>query len=285
MGAAGTTRRNQGSSSTATFEDWDFWWAHNAQPFLNLKASLFQQPSESESADFFFGRKSKAATKDTSRPTKRFVASYLVPRIKKVFGAKNPDIRDSACVALGRTGGAPDISNLLEALKDKTANVRGAAVLGLGLLQCEEAIEPLLHILHADSDGAKLRGGREPEWKMRAMATAALALSGDNDKNEVKDTLKKYSVETSLNQEIRVTATVGLGLLKSTDKNYCEDVLCPPQEHRVETQQPRLRAGARGGVSCPCDRTQWSSGRHRDREVSCPTGPSRPREARAAQRP
>jgi len=177
----------------------------------------------SEDAAFFFGRKTKSGAKDTARPSQAYVKKHLVPQMKEALKAKNSDIRDSACVGLGKTGSAEDIPTLVAMIKDKSNNVRAAAVLAIGMLQCREGIEPLLHILNVDAEGVKMRGGREPEWRLRAMAAAALALCGDNDK-DVKEALKKYSANTTINKEVRVAATVGLGLLKG-DKEFCADLI------------------------------------------------------------
>lgn len=218
------TRRAGRTSGSATFEDWDFWWTHNSPPYLNLKERLFKNTGASENAAFFFGRKTKTAAKDTARPTPAYVKKHLIPRMKEALKAKNSDIRDSACVGLGKTGSAEDIPTLIAMIKDKSHNVRGAALLGIGMLQCREGIAPLLHVLNVDAEGVKMRGGRDPEWRLRAMAAAALSLCEDSDKGEVKEALKKYSANTSINKEIRVAATVGLGLLKG-DKVYCADLI------------------------------------------------------------
>jgi len=162
--------------------------------------------------------------KDTARPTQEFVKAKLVPKIKSILDAKHSDVRDSGCIALGRTGGAPEVPVLVGKMTDKSAYVREAAVIALGLLQCPESIDPLLHVIHADQDGQRMRGGREPEWRMRAMAAACLALCGDNEKGQVKAALKQYSASTTINKGIRVNAAVGLGLLKG-DREYCADLI------------------------------------------------------------
>lgn len=60
-GAASSRRVN--TRAAGTFEDWDFWWLFNKQPFLNRKQNLFKNQQQSESAEFFFGRKTKAAAR------------------------------------------------------------------------------------------------------------------------------------------------------------------------------------------------------------------------------
>jgi len=218
VSGATTARRNAGGASTS-FEDWDFWWGFNKDSYLNLKEHLFRQRFESETAEFFFGRRTKRVARDTSRPTREFVRVHLIPRLVQALDAQHPDIRDSACIAIGKVGGASEIPHLRRMIRDDVRSVREGAVIGLGLLKAKESIPALAAILRADREGARLRGGREPEYRLRSFAAIGLGLCGDNEKEEVRSLLMRISSDRRLNRNITVNAAIGLGLLQG-DATY-----------------------------------------------------------------
>ena len=222
-GASGTSvQRRNIRSAQASFQDWDFWWGFNKDQYLKLKENLYNQRVDSETADFFFGRRTQHGAKDTCRPTPEFIRVNLIPRFLEALGADQPDIRDSACVALGKVGGATEVPHLVRMVRDKVKSVREGAVIGLGLLQVQESIPPLLAILEVTREGQKIRN-REPEYRLRAFAATSLGLIGDNDKGEVKNLLKRISADKHINRNITVNCTIGLGLLKG-DPAYLEDI-------------------------------------------------------------
>ncbi len=215
------TRRNKGQSS-ASYEDWDFWWAHNKEPWLKLKQSLYADRGASESVDSFFGKKVKAGAKDTARPSAAFLREELIPQLVKTVDDKHPDVADSACIALGKVAETSEVMKFVELFSHKNQSVRKAAVMGLGLVESKKAIEPLVALLRANQSGVKLRGGREPEFGMRAHAAIGIAFAiraeGDLDGAAGRDALLEYAQDERSNKAIRVNATVALGLLKGDDQ-------------------------------------------------------------------
>lgn len=230
-GAAGVggavTRRNKGTGA-ASYEDWDFWWAYNKEPWLKLKENLFSGPGVSENVDSFFGKKVKAGAKDTARPSAAFLREELIPQLVKTVDDKHPDVADSACVALGKVAEGAEVQKFIDTFSHKNQSVRKAAVIGLGLVESKKAIEPLTNLLRANQAGVKLRGGREPEFGMRAHAAIGIAFAiraeGDLDGNVGRDALLEYAKDERSNKAIRVNATVALGLLKG-DEQYLEPVI------------------------------------------------------------
>lgn len=209
--AGGVTRRNR--SRSASFTDWDFWWGFNKDRFLNLKDRLYRSV-ESESASFFMGRV-RGNGLDTSRPSRAFVERHLIPTLKKALESDSSDVRDSACVALGKVGGAAEVPVLAAMIKDSTRSVREGAVIGLGLLECEAAIPALMAVLRGDRAGRKLRGGREPEARLRAFAATSLGLIPHTTRSaEARSLLLALSADETENRNITVNCTIALGLLR-----------------------------------------------------------------------
>ena len=223
-GAGTGFTRNPRSRNTGSFEDWEFWWGFNKERYLNLKKHLFRHRAVvTETGDYFLGRRTGREVVDTTRPTPEYVRTVLIPGLLDMLKASHPDIRDSACIALGKVGNAAEVDSLCRMLEDNITGVRKAAVVGLGLLRTGRAIEPLLAILEAGQPGRNLRGGRTPESAMRAMAAAGLGLTGDNENGDVKRALMRYSRSINVHKDIRVNATVALGLLRGS-KAYVGEI-------------------------------------------------------------
>ena len=223
-GAASGFTRNPNSRSRGSFEDWEFWWSFNKERYLNLKKHLYRHRAVvSESGDYFLGRRTGSEVVDTARPTKEYVRTVLIPGLLDMLKASHADIRDSACIALGKVGNAAEVDILCRMLEDNVPGVRKAAVVGLGLLRTARAIKPLLAILEAGPPGRSLRGGRTPESDLRAMAATGLGLTGDNDFGDVKEALMRYSRSIDVHKTIRVNATVALGLMRG-NRAYVEGI-------------------------------------------------------------
>jgi len=231
------TRRSR-SVRAASFEDWDFWWAYNRDGYLNLKANLYERKLrvESESSAFFFGRQTSTARRDRDRPTPEFARARLVPRLLEALESEDSEARESACLSLGKVGQAREVGPLVARLKDNVKDVREHAVIGLGLLRAKEGIPCLLAVLEGGEAGRALRG-RKPEYRLRAFAAASLGLIGDNAKDEVKAALMKVSADRSVNRNVSVNGTIGLGLLVG-DNQYVHAII----EHlmRLAAAGPRV---------------------------------------------
>jgi len=214
-GAGGVTRRGGRTGGGPGFESWEFWWAFNKEYFLELKKNLYRAQEPSESASHFVGRGAKRLfVTDASRPSRRMVREHVIPKLRDALRASNADLRDSACVALGKTGNAVEVAALVEMLNDASVSVRKAAAIGLGMLQVKQSIRPLIQLLEGTEEGRKLRGGRPPEDALRAYAAAGLGLVGDNPNHEVRDTLMRFARRARLHRSVRVHAVLSLGLLR-----------------------------------------------------------------------
>jgi HEAT repeat protein len=214
-GAGGMSRPRGRTTGGPGFESWEFWWAFNKEYFLELKKNLFRAQEVSESSSMFFGRGAKKLFRtDASRPSRKVIREHIIPKLRDALRASNADLRDSACIALGKTGNVAEVDALVEMLKDSTVSVRKAAAIGLGMLQVKQSIRPLIQLLEGAEEGRKLRGGRPPEDVLRAYAAAGLGLIGDNLNHEVRDALMEFAQRAHLNRNIRVHAVLSLGLLR-----------------------------------------------------------------------
>jgi HEAT repeat protein len=176
-GLGGATKRNSGES----FERWEFWWEHNKDPFLQLKARLGSRVVTS-GASRFDARARSAGFNAAGRPTPLEIRRDIVPALVDGLSESHPDVADSAALALGRSIRAEDADpKLFAALKDalghKEKSVREAATLALGVLGSAEATEMLRSLLGDTAEGRRLTAHPEGvEPLVRAFAAAALGL-------------------------------------------------------------------------------------------------------------
>ena len=168
--------------------------------------------AQSESSAFFLGKRARDAHSDTVRATAIMLEKRLIPTFLTALKSKQSEIRDSACIALGKVGGAREVPALVAMLSDRRFMVRQAAVVGLGLTQRPESVPALLAVLEARAEGKKLCG-RTPKYRLRAHAAAALGLIRGGDRSAVLEALIRYSGSKSAHRHVQISATVSLGLL------------------------------------------------------------------------
>lgn len=102
---------------------------------------------------------------------------------------RNDEFKDDAINALVELG-EPAVSRLIAALKDKDENVRKSAVLALGRIKNNDAIDPLIEML-GDKD-----------WFTRLTAAAALESIGDDRGREaIKPLLKDPDMVVKMRAE------------------------------------------------------------------------------------
>lgn len=128
-------------------EQWENWWALNAERHLDLTRSHAARSRLAEaSGDSFVGALGgpfDAAPVDAARERilKRSRA-VLLPLLKD----SNATVRAEAALALGKLGGAEEVADLVALLSDGNRFVRSMAALGLGLSGAAEALGPLARL-------------------------------------------------------------------------------------------------------------------------------------------
>lgn len=216
-GIRATTGINR-RGSVEGYEQWEFWWEHNKEPFLDLRARLGQRFNVTESPPFFLGRGKRSSAFSNNRPTAEDVRERIIPELLLKLGESHPDIADSAAIALSRTAQAGNAEVVLEALvgtlrhKEKTA--REAAALGLGILCSREAVPTLRHLMLDTAEGRRLTGAdQHVEDMVRAFAAAALGMIGDPSViPDLKNVLADQRLRSQ--RDLQMMATLALGLFE-----------------------------------------------------------------------
>jgi HEAT repeat protein len=209
------------------YDRWEFWWEHNKEPFLDLKARLDRRGVISDSVGFLTGRGQRDSAVHSRRPTVAEVNEIILPQLLSMLGEKHQDVVDSAALAIGRILRPEDAEVALQPLqgilshREKTA--REAATLALGILGSEASVDPLLHLLNDTAEGRRLTGhGSGVESLVRSFAAAALGLMAAA---EAVEDLQRIIDDDRLRaqQDLKTMAILALGLMPEE----CHDELVP----------------------------------------------------------
>lgn len=137
-----------------------------------------------------------------------------VDRLIKELEHPDPDVRESAALALSDMGDSKAVEPLIEALNDESYEVRSAAAEALGQIGDPRAVDPLIEALNDET------------WQVRMFAAYALGYIGDSraieslvetsndeDKNVREGAafaLRKLGESTTAEQPIEATAAYSI---------------------------------------------------------------------------
>jgi HEAT repeat protein len=209
-GAFGKSR-NKGSGG---YDQWEFWWENNDDPFLALKDRMRRGRITSQSG---LARGLSSNADPARRPTPSDVADTIVPALLSVMDSSEADLVDSAVLALARVlpseKSAVALPALRAALHHDAKSVRESATLALGVLGAPEAVVDLRELLLDTPDGrAATRHPNGVEPQVRAFAAAALGLIGAP---QAAADLERVVRDGKLgaNDDLKALALLSLGLL------------------------------------------------------------------------
>lgn len=209
-GGGGFTKRASGEG----FERWEFWWEHNKDPFLQLKARLGKMVVTS-GASRFTGKKNDAVS--ANRPSPSDVKDLIVPALLEGLSESHPDIADSAALAIGRSVRSEDankqmIDALKSALGHKEKTVREAAALSLGVLGAPDGVDTLRSLLNDTKEGRNLTNHPEGvEPLVRAFAAASLGLL--HAQTAVGDLKNAINDSKTTNLGVKGMSVLSLGMM------------------------------------------------------------------------
>jgi HEAT repeat protein len=184
----GQPARPTGSSTGAPEAEqtsWEFWWAFNKAPYLNLKSFLYGGP-ESDPETAYLGTQAAQEHKQRLRPTREQVQGRIVPALRAALQReRSNDIVTGALVALAKIGDERDDEGrsaieqtLVKFLPDAQQEVAETAAVSLGILASDASVRTLEHLLRADDSGRNLVGGGDVPIRTRAFAAYGLGLIG-----------------------------------------------------------------------------------------------------------
>lgn len=222
VGGPATSRGGRGrtglrKAAGPDYTSWATWWEFNKHPYLNLRNRL-----ASRQAVTGLGRNGSAGEpveggSFSARPTFNELKDRMLPVLRQLLKEDDPDIVDSAVLALARVTPADQADLVTEdlkgALKHRHRSVQQAAILGLGILGQREMVPLLLEILNDTADGRKLlRIKQEIPDIHRALAAVALGyLSDPRAISELQEIVKR-TPDSRI--DLKAGAILALGLFR-----------------------------------------------------------------------
>ena len=222
-GPARARTGNVGSkrSNSEGFEQWEFWWEYNKEPFLNLRLRLADSIKSGGSA-LAVGRGTREGGLSTNRATADDVKNEILPVLISALSEADADIVDSAVLAIGRT--LPrDMSDLgfdaiVQTLKSSYTSAQESATLSLGVLGDPKANEILVELMN-DSPKARtqyLQSNKPTPNLVRAFAALSLGLIGSKESIPLlKQVIDK---EADAQKDLKSCAILALGMFKSNQE-------------------------------------------------------------------
>jgi len=207
---------------------WQFWWAFNREPYLNLKAHVYGGTTLTGSGEFFLGRGHDPHPRDTLRPSPETVREKVVPALLRALESETDNDVVTAClIALAKIGDeqAEDGTSAFEEvireyLPDSSQEIKETAAVALGILAEPASIGTLVHIVSDDRIGRDLTGDRNGiDYRTRAFATYGLGLIGHRTGNiaarrrVVAELWRVLEEPRFATRDVKVAALLAMGLV------------------------------------------------------------------------
>jgi len=203
------------------FEQWEFWWEYNKEPYLNLRLRL-AEVLKTGSGAIGVGRGSREGAMSTNRATADDVKNEILPALVSVLSEADADIVDSAVLAIGRTlprdNADLGFDAIVQTLKSSYTSAQESATLSLGVLGDPRAIEVLVELMN-DTPKARsqyLQSAKPVPNLVRAFAAISLGLIGQKDSIPLlKQVIDK---EADSQKDLKSCAILALGMFKSNQE-------------------------------------------------------------------
>ncbi|MHC4923842.1 MAG: HEAT repeat domain-containing protein [Planctomycetota bacterium] len=142
---------------------WESWWMANAWKYLNLRERLRER--DRRMAEGSGGGIGVTAGTNNANETggevqvdpRTMHRAEILPVVTRALTDADSEVRSAATIALGKMGFPRSLLDLRKARHDNMRDVRDGAVLGLGMLQDELAVEELRSILFNPKEQERTR--------------------------------------------------------------------------------------------------------------------------------
>lgn len=174
-----------GGGPTVDPELWTFWWEFNKDPFLNLKAAIYEDAKSSGDDEIFLGKGSREDVKTTFRPEKQQIDAATAAIIATLESESNNDIVTGCLIALAKIGdtvpeqGLSEFEEIIRPyLADSNQEIQETAAIALGILANPSSLDTLEALVLDSPEGQKIVGSSEVDLRTRSFAAYGLGLMG-----------------------------------------------------------------------------------------------------------
>ena len=225
-GGRGPTTGGRGMQLDDDLGQWQFWWEFNKDPYIRLKAAIYEGGIQTGSDDFFLGATKSSEAKDTMKPTETQILQDILPALKKAIDTtEQRDIVSSCMVAMakvGKNGNEFKLNSVFAPrLKSRDLETQETAALAYGIaaLNEPENVKMLIDLAKDTPAGRQACSTSEINDRTRSFATYGLGLlaheNSDKDvKKEIFATLKTILADDKASsRNLKVAAVNAIGLL------------------------------------------------------------------------
>jgi len=222
----GTATPGGASGSDLDLTAWTFWWEFNKEPFLSLKAKVYER-GIGTGDDYFIGDANQPRVRETYKPTEEQIRQKVVPALLAALRSEsNNDIVTGCMIALAKIGDPPSESadspmahEFLRFLADRNQEISETAAVALGILANPSSIPTLESLLQDRPEGRRLVDQPEVGYRTRAFAAYGLGLIGakasnEGDRQHVVEILRKaLEADDTKTRDLKVSCIIAMGLV------------------------------------------------------------------------
>lgn len=217
-----------GGGTTNDWTDWQYWWAFNRAPYLDLKARIHGGAMTGDGG-FYIGHGQERRRGMTYAPSRATLEEKVLPVLLRAIREEtNNDVVTAAMVAaakIGDTVGEDGSSPVRDAIRtrftDSVQEIRETAVLSLGILASPASLDELIEIANDSAEGRRLSGKPESPVNQRTRSFAVYGMgliAYANSDVELRRTVFRelhglLSGPREATRDVKVAAAISAGLV------------------------------------------------------------------------
>lgn len=227
-GGPPTGAPNTGGGTTNDWTDWQYWWAFNRAPYLDLKARIHSGATTGD-AGYFIGHGQERRRGVTYAPGRATLEEKVLPVLLRAIREEtNNDVVTAAMIAAAKIGDAvreDGTSPIREAIRtrftDSVQEIRETAVLALGIHASPGSLNDLVAIATDSAEGRRLSGKPESPVNQRTRAFAVYGMGliayANNDPELRRDVFRELhgllTGPRESTRDVKVAAAIAAGLV------------------------------------------------------------------------
>ncbi|MEW6741742.1 MAG: HEAT repeat domain-containing protein [Planctomycetota bacterium] len=221
------------------FEQWEFWWEYNKEPYLDLRVRLRDRGALPGSGGLVSGPDRHVGHAISNRTTPDDFKNLVLPVLKEALTEEDADVVDSAVLAIARSlpgdEGHLALDEIVKTLAHKQDSAQQSATLALGVLGDERA-RPILLELMWDTPSARSFLGdiRRMPPMIRGFAALSLGMIGHPD--DVWPLIYAINSEPDSERDLKSCALLALGMIRENQEAIIKcllDVMGEPNMDRL----------------------------------------------------
>jgi len=195
----------KGRVATPQTSTWQQWWARNRYQFLDV-------PHAEDELLARFHARSKTSDRNALLRSRNALRRGARSHLRLYLDDRSARVRRAALIGLGLIQDHDSIETFMSALRENDQSVRCAAILALGMSRNDLARDALLDIIEDTAAGRKITGGSAVAPTLRGFALLAATMVDNQASESLTSILKKIADDRSCDDEVRAMALIGLGL-------------------------------------------------------------------------